>query len=293
MISGIISVEADYTYRDLDYSGYHINRTQLLFYYTLFYGKCTNTIVWNASWFKFRSIFFKVKPRIEFSIATFFTFSYTIGFSRFGFWIGFSRFSNFKFISNKPRVWKCSGSIFMTSVAVFSYADLPAGQWPLFIFSTDAKKAVIITSASWLLVTIVLHAFLNAIVRSILQTISVFLFILLPAVNHIRMFLAIRRHNSQIVGQVGAQQLSVIFRREVKVAADMVIVVAVLVACLGPIFVTNMALQRFLEIRARLYPWAFTMMYLNSSINPLLYLTRNRELRRALGSVLRSCCSCF
>ena len=185
------------------------------------------------------------------------------------------------------------GQHFQDLCRSFFLCGPPSRPMTFTYFFADAKKAVIITSASWLLVTIVLHAFLNAIVRSILQTISVFLFILLPAVNHIRMFLAIRRHNSQMVGQVGAQQLSVIFRREVKVAADMVIVVVVLVACLGPIFVTNMALQSFLEIRARLYPWAFTMMYLNSSINPLLYLTRNRELRSALGSVLRSCCSCF
>ena len=30
---------ADDTCRDLDYSGYHKTRVQLLFYYTLFYGK--------------------------------------------------------------------------------------------------------------------------------------------------------------------------------------------------------------------------------------------------------------
>ena len=44
MISGIIKVEADYTCRDLDYSGYHKNRIQLLFYYTLFHGKCTKPL---------------------------------------------------------------------------------------------------------------------------------------------------------------------------------------------------------------------------------------------------------
>ena len=33
------------TCRDLDYSGYHKNRIQLLFYYTLSYGKYTKTIV--------------------------------------------------------------------------------------------------------------------------------------------------------------------------------------------------------------------------------------------------------
>ena len=161
-------------------------------------------------------------------------------------------------------------------------------------FSTDAEKAAIITTTAWLLVTIVIHTAFFGNVRFGLQVISILLFILLPAINHIRMLLAIRRHNSQVVGQVGAQQLSVIFRREKKVAADMVIVVAVLVVCLAPILGINVAYNlQYHEIHARFYPWAFIMMYLNSSINPVLYLTRNEELRSALRSVVRSCCPCF
>ena len=156
------------------------------------------------------------------------------------------------------------------------------------IFSTDAKTAAFITTTVCLLVTIVSHTFLNATDLFTLQVLSLVFYILLPAINHIRMFFAIRRHNSQMVHQVGAQQLSVILRREKKVAADMVIIVVVLVACLGPILGNNMVLHfRYVEIYGRLYPWTFTMMYLNSSINPLLYLTRNRELRSALRSVLR------
>ena len=93
--------------------------------------------------------------------------------------------------------------------------------------------------------TIVLHAFLNAVVRSLLQVISVVLFILLPPINHIRMFRAIRRHNSQIVGLVVAQQLSVIFRRELKIATDMVIVVLALLACLGPKLGDQYGLTKF------------------------------------------------
>ena len=158
------------------------------------------------------------------------------------------------------------------------------------ILLTAAKKASFITTTAWLLVTIVLYAFLPGTPRFILQMTSLFLFILLPAINHIKMFLAIRRHNSQMVGQVGAQQLSVIFRREQKVAVDMIIVVVVLVACLGPSFGVKVVFYlRYLELHGLLYPWAFTMLYLNSSINPLLYLKRNRELRNALRSVVSSC----
>ena len=161
------------------------------------------------------------------------------------------------------------------------------------IFLTDAKRAAFITTTACLLATILSHAFLNATVLFTLQVISIVFFILLPAINHIRMFLAIRRHNSQMVDQVGVKQLSVMLRREKKVAADMVIVVVVLVACLGPILGNNIVLHfRYVQIYGRLYPWTFTMMYLNSSINPVLYMTRNRELRSALRSVVRSCCLC-
>ena len=160
-------------------------------------------------------------------------------------------------------------------------------------FSTDAEKAAIIITTAWLLVTIVIHTALFGKVRFGLQVISILLFILLPAINHIRMLLAIRRHNSQMVGQVGAKQLSVIFRREKKVATDMVIVVAVLVVCLAPILGINVAYNlQYHEIHAHFYSWAFIMMYLSSSINPVLYFTRNEELRSALRSVIRSCCSC-
>ena len=155
---------------------------------------------------------------------------------------------------------------------------------------TDAKKAAFITTTAWLLVTIVLHAFIPGFPRFLLQMTSLVLFILLPAINHIKMFRAIRRHNSQMVDQVGAQQLSVIFRREQKVAVDMVIVVVVLVACLGPTLGVNVVLYfRYLEFHSLLYLWAYTTLYLNSSINPLLYLKRNRELRNALRSVVSSC----
>ena len=55
MISGIIKVEASVisrgqrarliTLAETLVTGYHKNRIQLLFYYTLFYGKYTNTTV--------------------------------------------------------------------------------------------------------------------------------------------------------------------------------------------------------------------------------------------------------
>lgn len=160
----------------------------------------------------------------------------------------------------------------------------------LYLFSTVAAKIAFITGTAWLLLTILIHFVVPGNLGYILLLTSAMLFILLPVINHIRMFFAIRRHNNQMVGQVDAQQLAIIFRREKKVAADMAIVVVVLVGCLGPMLVIKLVLQSsFPKIYDLLYPWAFTMTYLNSSINPFLYLIRNGELRSALRSGVFSC----
>ena len=121
---------------------------------------------------------------------------------------------------------------------------------------------------------------------------SATLCILLPIVNHVRMLLSIRRHNRQVVHTVNQQQLAVIFRREKKVAFDMVIVTAAVIACLGPLLVNQLFFHFFpnlYNVYKLLYPWTFTMIYLNSFINPVLYITRNEQLRSALKAVTPFC----
>ena len=121
---------------------------------------------------------------------------------------------------------------------------------------------------------------------------SATLCILLPIVNHVRMLLSIRRHNRQVADTVNQQQLAVIFRREKKVAFDMVIVTAAVIACLGPLLVNQLFFHFFptlYNVYKLLYPWTFTMIYLNSFINPVLYITRNEELRSALKAVTPFC----
>ena len=157
-------------------------------------------------------------------------------------------------------------------------------------FSTDVAKAALITAIASLLLTILLHFILPAKIRFIIMLTWITLSILIPVINHVRMLLAIRRHNSQMVDQANAQQLLVIFRWEKKVAADMALVTVVLVACLGPMLVVKLAIQHsFPRMYDLLYPWGFTMIYLNSSINPFLYLLRNGELRSAVRSSVPSC----
>ena len=104
------------------------------------------------------------------------------------------------------------------------------------------------------------------------------------------MLLSIRHFNKQLADEVEHQQLLVTFKREKKVALDMLIVSVALFACLGPMLVIKLVLQSsFPKLYDLLYPWAFTMTYLNSSINPVLYVTRNKELRSAIKAVIPFC----
>ena len=160
------------------------------------------------------------------------------------------------------------------------------------IFSlSGAKKAIFITGMTWLLITVLIHFIVPGILQYILLLTSCILFILLPVVNHIRMYLSIRSHNNQVSGAVHEQLLPQILRREKKAASDMFIVGLILFACLGPMLVIKLVFQSsFLKLYDLLYPWAFTLLYLNSSINPVIYLMRNKELRSALKAVTPFCC---
>ena len=112
--------------------------------------------------------------------------------------------------------------------------------------------------------------------------------LILPIANHIGIFIAIRRHNSQVAGAVSGQNLSVIFRREKKAAMDMLIVIAVLMFCLAPVIFVTMFRPLFYESDQfqALYAWSVALVYINSSINPGIYLVQNREIRSAVRSMM-------
>ena len=60
--------------------------------------------------------------------------------------------------------------------------------------------------------TILIHFIVPYTVNYVLLLISAGLSISLPTVNHVRMFLSVRRHNNQVVGNVNQQQLNVTFK---------------------------------------------------------------------------------
>ena len=100
------------------------------------------------------------------------------------------------------------------------------------------------------------------------------------------MLLAIRRHNNLVAGQAVMQPLPQVFRREKKVAMDMAIVILALLLSLAPTLLNKINEKLFPKLYAALQPWALTMVFLISSLNPLLYMLRNKALRDRMKSIL-------
>lgn len=100
--------------------------------------------------------------------------------------------------------------------------------------STGVAKIAVFTSLAWVVVTILSTFTLPplpgiAISASLGALVTIF-----PVLNHIVMFIAIRRHNSHVGDAVSSQQLSIILKREKAVAKGMFIVTVVLFLCALP-----------------------------------------------------------
>ena len=114
------------------------------------------------------------------------------------------------------------------------------------------------------------------------------IFVILPTFNHVGIFIAIRRHNNEVVDVISVMNASVLLRRETKAATDMLVVSAVLVLCLVPAM-AGVLLRRVISADGftPLNVWSTNLIYFNSAINPIIYLLRNSELRNAVRLMLR------
>ena len=153
----------------------------------------------------------------------------------------------------------------------------------LLYFFTGAVKVAVCTSTSWILLIILMSFVLPPSVSLVLILICGVLFFVIPIANHVRMFFAIRRNNRVVLDAVAAQQLSAILLREKRVTKDMLIVTILLFVTLAPVFAITLFSESLLH--DVLFCWAYTMVYLNSSLNPILFLSRNKNLRSAVKSL--------
>ena len=135
---------------------------------------------------------------------------------------------------------------------------------------------------TWLLVTNLSKFVLPIKLASILGV----GFIILTVINHIGSFIAIRRHDNKVMDVMAMVNTSIILRREKKAFFDMLVMIVVLVLCLVPSLVYrwfDVILSHGFE---PLQVLSTNLIYINSSLNPIIYL-RNVDIRRALKSLIR------
>ena len=118
--------------------------------------------------------------------------------------------------------------------------------------------------------------------------------VLLTTVAYIRIYLAVRRHRNEIralqVQQVVQNGEMPNFSSLVKSAVGIFYVYLEFLICYLPFFVSLVALNingpSIILKRFLLYSW--TIMFLNSSLNPVIYCWKMRHMQHAIIGILRN-----
>ena len=109
-------------------------------------------------------------------------------------------------------------------------------------------------------------------------------------VAYINVFRVLRRHQNQIRAQsLSAWNNVTNMKKYKKSVLTMVYVLIMFLTCYTP-FLTAMAVRLTVGYNSAIkmaYEWGATVVYLNSSLNPLLYWVRMQEIRLATYNVLR------
>ena len=158
------------------------------------------------------------------------------------------------------------------------------------------KRVVAIVISIW-----VLSAYFSLIpfwappdIRALILSIGTVIGLLLTTLVYIRIYLAVRRHKNQIqVLQVqNATQTGAIanFAEVIKSSVETFYVYLVFLVCYLPIFITSSAFQIINPSIAwkRFLLFSLTLIFVNSSLNPVIYCWKMRHIRHAVMNILRN-----
>ncbi|XP_078347844.1 beta-4C adrenergic receptor-like [Oculina patagonica] len=118
--------------------------------------------------------------------------------------------------------------------------------------------------------------------------------LLLTILVYIRIYLAVRRHKNQIqaleVQQVSQADEMINLASLIKSAAGIFYVYLVFLLCYLPHFICLAAIEINGPsiVRKRFYLFSCTLVYLNSSLNPVIYCWKMRHIRHAIMDILRN-----
>ncbi|XP_044175973.1 adenosine receptor A1-like [Acropora millepora] len=159
------------------------------------------------------------------------------------------------------------------------------------------KRVASILILSWVISTIIfslffiaqeyrafLFRFLNVFLATCLTTI---------ALLHCKIYSIVRRHRFQIRAQQGSIQTDdetrAIFERQKSSVSSAFYIYILLLACYMPNIFTKFVLSKSEErIFKLLLPYTITLMFVNSSLNPLIYCWKLRHIRRTIRMILRN-----
>ena len=139
------------------------------------------------------------------------------------------------------------------------------------------------------LINFLMHCFnvWNARVHSLITSISVIICLLISTFSYIRIYHIVRRHQLQIHAQQQAVENSnaennINIVRLKKSALNSFVFYIALIICYLPLYVLLTLLSLSIKDRQTQWEFAYTAVFMNSAINPILYCWRLRELRTAV-----------
>ena len=138
----------------------------------------------------------------------------------------------------------------------------------------------------WLLLTILFQFVLTARQSLVLVHINGAVLVILPPVNYMRVLFFIRRHNSHLAVAIPSH-MTTVFQREKKVALDMCIITVLLFASISPAAFMVLLRNRYPGVHSILLPWGLTMASILSSVNPVIYFGRNKNMRTSFKFIMK------
>lgn len=158
----------------------------------------------------------------------------------------------------------------------------------LVVVSTDAIKRVVFAGVSATVFVVATEFLLSSYnFLLFLSTAAVLSFVtLIPIINHVRMFIAVRAHRNQVLNAAMSNQQAMILRREKKVAYHIIILIASTLIFMAPTLLLKAFQSSLTEQYRYLFPWTASFGMIKASVDPIINFWRNKALRNAMKSLV-------
>ena len=152
------------------------------------------------------------------------------------------------------------------------------------------KRVVAVVISIWLLsafVSLMVRLWVPSYIRSLFLSIGAGIFLLLTTLVYIKIYLTVRRHRNQIQA---LQVQNPNFASLIKSAVSTFWVYLVFLVCYLPFFICSVVVAIYGPNIAlnTLVLFSYTLVFVNSSLNPVIYCWKMRHIRQAIMAMLRN-----